>query len=128
MTVRDDGPDIPPMEVTVVEADQETPPEHATGLGLWLVNWTVTHYGGCFQFSVDDGTVATLRLPAIGAEQSVEDAARRRCYGSRSEPFVRPAVLPVGIGAWKPRAALPRPDGGPVSRRRGRNRPQRRPG
>ncbi|MBX0287040.1 PAS domain S-box protein [Haloarcula salinisoli] len=77
VTVADDGPGIPPMEVAVVEAGQETPLEHGKGLGLWLVNWVVTQYGGSFQLSVDDGTVATLRLPAIAADQSIEDAARR---------------------------------------------------
>jgi len=77
VTIADDGPGIPPMEVAVIEAGHETPLEHGTGLGLWLVNWVVTQYGGSFQLSVDDGTVATLRLPAIGAEQSVEDASRR---------------------------------------------------
>jgi len=76
--VADDGPGIPPMEVAVVEAGQETPLEHGKGLGLWLVNWVVTQYGGSFQLSADDdGTVATLRLPAIEVDQSVEDAARR---------------------------------------------------
>ncbi|WP_277542685.1 PAS domain S-box protein [Haloarcula laminariae] len=77
VTVADDGPGIPPMEVAVVEAGQETPLEHGKGLGLWLVNWIVTQYGGSFQLSADDGTVATLRLPVVEADQSVEDAARR---------------------------------------------------
>jgi len=76
--VADDGPGIPPMEIAVVEAGHETPLEHGKGLGLWLVNWIVTQYGGSFQLSADDdGTVATLRLPAIDAGQSVADAARR---------------------------------------------------
>jgi len=77
VTVADDGPGIPPMEVAVVEAGQETPLEHGKGLGLWLVNWVVTQYGGSFQLSADDGTVATLRLPAIESGQSVTDVARR---------------------------------------------------
>jgi len=76
--VADDGPGIPPMEVAVVNAGEETPLKHGKGLGLWLVNWVVTQYGGSFQLSADDdGTVATLRLPAIDAGQSVADAARR---------------------------------------------------
>ena len=75
--VADDGPGIPPMEVAVVDAGQETPLEHGKGLGLWLVNWVATQYGGSFQLSAEDGTVATLRLPAIVDGQSVETAARR---------------------------------------------------
>jgi len=77
VTVTDDGPGIPPSEVAVVEAGQETPLEHGTGLGLWLVNWVATHYGGSFRLTGEDGTVATLRLPAIGADQSVADVVRR---------------------------------------------------
>jgi PAS domain S-box-containing protein len=77
LTVADDGPGIPPMEVAVVESGQETPLEHGKGLGLWLVNWVVTQYGGSFQLSVEEGTVATLRLPAVEDGQSVEAAARR---------------------------------------------------
>jgi len=77
VTVSDDGPGIPPMEVAVVEAGQETPLEHGKGLGLWLVNWVVTQYGGSFQLSSEAGTVATLRLPAIETGQSIAAAARR---------------------------------------------------
>jgi len=65
------------MEVEVVNAGEETPLEHGKGLGLWLVNWVVTQYGGSFQLSADDGTVATLRLPAVADGQSVAEAARR---------------------------------------------------
>jgi len=77
VTVTDDGPGIPPMEVDVVNAGEETPLEHGKGLGLWLVNWVVTQYGGSFQLSVEDGTVATLRLPAVEPDQSVDSVARR---------------------------------------------------
>ena len=75
--VRDDGPGIPPMEARVVETGEETDLQHGKGLGLWLVNWTATRYGGSFQVAGDDGTVATLRLPAITDDQSVEAVARR---------------------------------------------------
>ncbi|MFC4356898.1 PAS domain S-box protein [Halobium salinum] len=82
ITVADDGPGLPEMEAAIVEAGRETPLEHGDGLGLWLVNWVVTRYGGSFQIRASDsdegsGTVATLRLPAVGTEQRVEDVARR---------------------------------------------------
>ena len=77
VTVADDGPGIPPLEAAVVEAGRETSLEHGRGLGLWLVNWIVTRYGGSFQIQPDDGTVATLTLPAIGPDESVADAVRR---------------------------------------------------
>jgi PAS domain S-box-containing protein len=77
ITVQDDGPGIPDSEVAVIESGHETQMEHGKGLGLWLVNWIVTHYGGSFQLTADDGTVAQLRLPAIADEQAVEDVARK---------------------------------------------------
>ena len=77
VTVRDDGPAIPASEREIIERGHETPLEHGKGLGLWLVNWVATHYGGSLRLSADDGTVATLRLPAITADQSVEEATRR---------------------------------------------------
>jgi len=77
LTVVDDGPGIPAREAAVIESGRETPLEHGTGLGLWLVNWIATRYGGSFQIeATDGGTVATVRLPAIAPDESVEDAAK----------------------------------------------------
>ncbi|MFC4407237.1 PAS domain S-box protein [Haloarchaeobius iranensis] len=76
-TVADDGPGIDEMEAHVISKGQESALEHGSGLGLWLVNWIVTRYGGSFQIrGGDDGTVATVRLPAIEDGQSVADVAR----------------------------------------------------
>ncbi|WP_440992318.1 PAS domain S-box protein [Haloarchaeobius baliensis] len=76
-TVADEGPGIDEMEAEVISKGQESALEHGSGLGLWLVNWIVTRYGGSFQIdAVDDGTIATLRLPAIEADQSVDEVAR----------------------------------------------------
>jgi len=88
LRVADDGPGISDLEADVVASGQETPLEHGTGLGLWLVNWIVTRYGGSFQIRARDsadatGTVATLRLPAIAPGESVERAARRPTILSR---------------------------------------------
>jgi sensor histidine kinase regulating citrate/malate metabolism len=63
--------------VAVIESGHETEMEHGKGLGLWPVNWIVTHYGGSFQLTADNGTVAQLRLPAITDEQTIEDVARK---------------------------------------------------
>jgi len=76
IVVADDGPGIREMEQRVVTTGSETVLEHGSGLGLWLVNWTVTRYGGSFQIaprSDGDGTAAVVRVPAIAADQSVED-------------------------------------------------------
>ncbi|MFC7323764.1 ATP-binding protein [Halorubrum rutilum] len=47
LVVADDGPGIPPAERAVLTGE-ETPLEHASGLGLWYVNWIVTAGGGSF--------------------------------------------------------------------------------
>jgi len=80
ITVTDDGPGIDEMEAAVIAAGEETALEHSSGLGLWLVNWIATRYGGSCQIGARPdgaGTVATLRLPAIVADESVHEVARR---------------------------------------------------
>ncbi len=47
LVVADDGPGIPPTERSVLTGE-ETPLEHASGLGLWYVNWIVSAGGGTF--------------------------------------------------------------------------------
>ena len=81
VVVADDGPGITEMEADVVSTGRETPLEHGSGLGLWLVNWIVTRYGGSFQIDADGpdgngGTTATVRLPALGPDDAVADAER----------------------------------------------------
>jgi PAS domain S-box-containing protein len=82
VTVTDDGPGIDDTEKAVVEAGRESPLEHGAGLGLWFVNWVVTRYGGSFQVAARDGTagtgtVATIRIPAVGPEQDADAVTRR---------------------------------------------------
>ncbi|WP_237560372.1 sensor histidine kinase [Halolamina rubra] len=79
IAVIDDGPGIDEMEQRTVTAGDETALEHGSGLGLWLVNWIVTRYGGSFQIAPRDddaGTTATVRLPAIDGSQSIASAER----------------------------------------------------
>jgi PAS domain S-box-containing protein len=79
VTVADDGPGVPAMEASVIESGEETALEHGSGLGLWLVNWVVTRYGGSFQIHAPEegGTVATVRLPALGPDDEMAAVARR---------------------------------------------------
>lgn len=79
VTVADDGPGIDGMERDAVETGRESPLRHGSGLGLWFVNWAVTRYGGSFRVDAADdgsGTVATVRVPGVGDDESVDDAAR----------------------------------------------------
>jgi PAS domain S-box-containing protein len=65
--VDDDGPEIPETERRVLVDDAEiTPLEHGSGLGLWLVKWTVEGFGGELAFEANDmgGNRVRLRLRA----------------------------------------------------------------
>lgn len=81
ITVEDNGPGVSSMESNAISHGTETALSHGSGLGLWLVNWIVTRYGGSFQIHAKDGdsngTVARVQLPGIGSEQSIEEVARR---------------------------------------------------
>jgi signal transduction histidine kinase len=61
LTVSDRGPGIPPDEVDVLEAERETPLQHGSGIGLWLVKWVADHSGAELSFSRSpDGTTVTV--------------------------------------------------------------------
>ncbi|WP_042662005.1 PAS domain-containing sensor histidine kinase [Haloferax sp. ATB1] len=68
--VADDGPGIPDEEWRVIKRGEETPLEHGTGMGLWLVHWVVRKAGGSMELEPSPlgGTAVTLKLP-IGAER-----------------------------------------------------------
>ncbi len=73
LVVADDGPGIPPAERAVLTGE-ETQLDHASGLGLWYVNWIVTAANGSFDISESKagGTRIELSLrraaPADGSE------------------------------------------------------------
>lgn len=65
IAVSDDGPGIPSHELAVMDADWETPLDHGSGLGLWVVHWIVTRSDG--QLAVEEneprGSTVTISLP-----------------------------------------------------------------
>ena len=46
IVIRDNGPGVDSVELTTLAIGEETPLMHSSGLGLWLVKWTVTSIGG----------------------------------------------------------------------------------
>ncbi len=65
--VRDDGPGIPSHEMEPIRRGRETPLEHGSGVGLWLVTWIVREVDGDIEFhDADDGTVVSVLLPSAG--------------------------------------------------------------
>lgn len=63
VTISDDGPGLSETERRVLEEGAESPLEHGTGLGHWLVNWIVTGLGGEVTATCDDEVSVTLRFP-----------------------------------------------------------------
>ena len=71
VTVRDRGPGVPDHELSVIEDGDETDLEHGSGLGLWLVTWSVSAASGDIDFDVTDaGTTASTRFPVVGVDES----------------------------------------------------------
>lgn len=64
--VEDDAPTIPPAERRVVEGtDAISQTTHGSGLGLWIVRWTIELFGGRVSFASSDlgGNAIQLTLP-----------------------------------------------------------------
>lgn len=80
ISITDNGPGIPEEERELLQEEKEiTQLRHASGLGLWLVNWVVTQSGGQLTFEENDprGTVVKLRVPKadVSPAQPVTDGA-----------------------------------------------------
>jgi len=69
ITVTDNGLGVPEHEWRAIEAGEETQLQHGSGLGLWLVHWTVSLLGGEVQIDGSDvGTQMMLTLPRVPVE------------------------------------------------------------
>lgn len=67
--VSDNCPKIPAVERQVLNRGGETPLEHGSGIGLWLVHWSLETVGGTVSFEyTGEGNVVTLAYPR--AEES----------------------------------------------------------
>ncbi|WP_253739166.1 histidine kinase N-terminal 7TM domain-containing protein [Halohasta salina] len=79
LVVSDNGPGIPEAERRVITAGIETPLEHISGLGLWLVKWIVEGMDGDFEIEDNEprGSVVTLSFPTVAAagDRSAEPIA-----------------------------------------------------
>lgn len=75
IVVVDNGPGIPEHEQKTIDSGEETPLQHGTGLGLWIVYWTVSLFGGevSIENDSDRGTRVTLNLPQASIDSSRKD-------------------------------------------------------
>ncbi|MFP4175208.1 MAG: GAF domain-containing protein [Halobacteriales archaeon] len=67
ISVSDNGPRIPEMNVKVLTDEYETPLYHGSGLGLWLVYWVVLELNGTLSFGENEprGNVVEITLPKV---------------------------------------------------------------
>jgi PAS domain S-box-containing protein len=75
VVVADDGPGIGAYEQSVLESGTETALEHGSGLGLWLVTWSVGIADGTVDFRENDpeGSVVTIEVPRLTPDRGLED-------------------------------------------------------
>ena len=67
--IEDNGAGIPPDEIEVLTAGEETALHHGSGIGLWVVHWAVTRYGGDLAFEEPPGGGSLVRITLPAAEQ-----------------------------------------------------------
>ena len=84
--IRDNGPGIPKGERRAIVNESETPLEHISGLGLWLVKWIVDGMDGSLSITQNSprGTVVTLSFPAADADK--HDDIEDRRPGALADP------------------------------------------
>ncbi len=59
LAVEDDGPGIPPEDISVITGEREiSQVNHAGGIGLWLVDWIVSRHGGRLSISSSESATA----------------------------------------------------------------------
>jgi signal transduction histidine kinase len=80
LAVADDGPGIPEVELCALQSSEESPLDHGSGLGLWIVGWGIERLHGSVDVVVDDGTTVTLELPIAGTNRDPM-ATDGRCHG-----------------------------------------------
>jgi PAS domain S-box-containing protein len=105
IAVSDDGPGIPAEERSVFESGGESPLEHGSGLGLWIVAWGTQWLGGTVALDCEDGTRVTVDVPSreVGTQPaptvdalSVDDTPRRTRPDTAAPADADPATDDAG--------------------------------
>jgi PAS domain S-box-containing protein len=75
VSISDDGPGISADERAVICSGEETPLQHGSGVGLWLVKWVVRNVGGTLSFGEGPGTTVEIELPSAEPERAHAEQA-----------------------------------------------------
>jgi PAS domain S-box-containing protein len=76
ISIADDGPGLPEDEQKTIETGEETPLQHGTGLGLWIVHWTVSLFGG--EIILEENTPRGTRIILVLPRASEDEVADQR--------------------------------------------------
>ncbi len=76
LTVENPGEPIPESDQRALRQGVETPLEHGSGLGLWLVKWIVDRSGGRLRFPDGDGSRCRIAVELRTAGDSSQSATR----------------------------------------------------
>lgn len=63
LEIRDTNQRIADLEIETIQAGDETPLQHGSGIGLWIVKWCTTRLNGEIEFGYDDGNVIAVTFP-----------------------------------------------------------------
>lgn len=61
LRIADNGPGIPETDLVSIQRREETPLQHTSGAGLWLIDWVVFRSDGTLAFDTDGGGT-TVRI------------------------------------------------------------------
>ncbi|CAI50812.1 sensor box histidine kinase (plasmid) [Natronomonas pharaonis DSM 2160] len=74
LSIADDGPGAPTEAWDIVQSGVETQLSHTTGIGLWIVYWTIAAVGGNVTMTDNDprGAVVEMEIPLETTTASVD--------------------------------------------------------
>ena len=85
VAISDDGPGIPAAETVPIEAGEERPLSHGSGVGLWLIAWLCRRHGGSVTFHTGPGTTVELSLPLADPVERVADRFQSNVQEARPD-------------------------------------------
>lgn len=78
ITVLDRGPGLPEHERAVIQAGEESPLEHGSGVGLWFIQWVVSSLGGELTIRENHSPGTELRMDIPIREYNEPSDGERR--------------------------------------------------